>query len=445
MHTSRIVQHRMAGAFEIDFYLQQLDPEKIFELTHLALNSIVSVDALESIPVLKRKCARLGIAANFDYRETSHENEYENSNSRPYGHGQYEVERVLDHDTVRHLYLTKWKEYAVEFSTWEPIDHFSSESDCVYNFRGMERRLSRENLVAYKKLILLGCLLDELISPANSDPYVLLKLYRKSVSNYTPEDLVKLKNKLKVRSTSFQKCLMENEEKLRINYSRKLEKTMTDFRINDTFNSIEKLQEVLKNRRKFLKSLKFWEAKINRTISRDGEGVPIEIENNCDFDLPTEDFTYITRCKAGPGVIISESPSRYCSCKTKCVPETPSCCPNKNDTELSYDRNGRLKNFQKPTIFECNSKCKCPPNCPNRVIQKGRKVSFNFPFQADNIPFQINVLPSLSSAFSKRMMAVNGASRHWRRFQQADLLKNMLARWSPYKKRKEDHRLAKIL
>lgn len=345
-----------------------------FELMQLALNSTILIDALESIPALKRKCGKLGIKGHFGYQKTSGEKKY--GKLKPCG--QYYVERILDHNTVDHLYLTKWKGFDVEFNSWEPIDHFHSSSDLVFNFRLMERSLSEDNKVAYKKLILLDCLLDEILSAANQDPYLLLKLSRKSVSYYKPEDLTKLKKKLAIRRTPLKKCLMDNETKFRVNYERFLEKTMKDLYIIVAFESIEKLQDVSKHRRRYFKILKFWEEKINHTISQEEGCAPIELENNCDFDSPPNDFTYITKCISGPDVNICEEPIWFCNCDNDCFSNTQTCCPSINDSKHIYNRHGCLKSLKQTTIFECNSKCKCPSTCSNRVIQNGRKVSLSF-------------------------------------------------------------------
>lgn len=350
---------------------ETVDDDKHFELMQLAFNSNVFVDALETISALKKKCARFGINGNFGYQETTNDE----LNRNPFG--QYEVERILDHDTEKHLYLIKWQGYDLEFNTWEPIDHLTSVSDLVYEFRLMERSVSEDNKVAYKKLLLLNCLLDEFVSPANEDPYVLLKLDGKSASDYKPEDLLKLKNTMQIKRVPLQKCLMGEARKFRLNYCRMLQKTMNVFRINAVFGSVEKLQETTRNRKRFFNCLKDWECNINWKIITQEEGfAPIQIENNCDFDLPPVEFTYITKCKSGPDVQISQEPSWFCNCDENCFSNTQTCCPSINGSKHIYNKQGCLKNLKQATIFECNSKCNCPSDCSNRVIQNSRKVWF---------------------------------------------------------------------
>lgn len=348
-----------------------------FDLEQIALNSNIFVDALESIPVLRKKCARLGIKGNFDYPMTNDQEQCDEVNVKPFG--QYEIETILDHDTVEHLYLVKWKGYDAELNTWEPVDHFGSNSNLLTDFRLMERRLSDDNIVAYKKIILLNCLLDEIMSPANQDPYILLNLNGKSASSYSPGDLWLLKRELKLNSMSLKMCRTDNQNKFRLNYEDILENAMKKLRIIVAFGSIEKLQEVCTHRKRFFNCMKFAEKHINRTIIEEGGSAPIEIENNCDFDLPPNDFTYITKCRPGPDVILSESPKWFCHCGSDCLSRT-TCCPSINDSKHMYNRHGCLKSTRQTTIFECNSKCKCPSTCSNRVIQNSRKVCVSTSF-----------------------------------------------------------------
>lgn len=359
----------MADAGFILSFEETVDQEKHFQLIQSALNSNAFVDALETIPALKKKCALFGVNGNF-----GHQNESETGNRNLLG--EYEVERILDHDTVKHLYLIKWQGYDLEFNTWEPIDHLTSVSDLVYDFRLMERSVSKVNKVAYKKLILLNCLLDEFISPANEDPYVLLKLDGKSASDYKQEDLLKLKNVMQIKRAPMQKFLMGDARKFRLNYCRVFDKTMNDLRINAVFGSVEKLQEATRNRKRFFRCLKDWECNINRKITQEEGFAPIQIENHCDFDLPPEEFIYITKCKPGPDVQMSQEPSWFCNCDEDCFSNTQTCCPSINGSKHMYTKHGILKNLQQSTIFECNAKCNCSLSCSNRVIQNSRKVWF---------------------------------------------------------------------
>lgn len=346
-----------------------------FELMQRATSSTVLVSALETIAQLRIKCEKLGIKANLEYIEPI-ERKIEKSEEATCG--QYEVERILDHDIVNHLYLIKWKGYDHSFNTWEPIDHLQKDGtrDLVSHFRLMERSLSEVKKIAFKKLIWLNCLVEEISAPANQDAILLIKLNGKCASEYKPRDLLLLKKELKRKCKNLEECI--NRHDFRFKYTLQLNKTLKDLRIIDTFESFEKLQEFSTLRRGVFNSLKSWEARINLAILKEEGCAPIEIENNVDLDLPPNDFNYISKCIPGPDVNISNEPVWYCDCKNGCLPEWKTCCPSVNRSKIIYNQHGSLKNPNQLQIFECNSKCKCSSSCPNRVIQKGRQVRLCF-------------------------------------------------------------------
>lgn len=402
----------------MDHAPEVLSCEKINELMKSALSSTVMVDALETIPALKKKCARFGIKGNFGYRQESH---------KPDRCGVYHVEQILDYDTTDYLYLVKWTGYGNEFNTWEPIDHLGCVTDMASDIRLMDKSLSGANKDAYKKMILLNSLLQEIASPDNKDAYILLKMTGISGLQYKPGNLAYLKNVLKSKSQRMRKALMADEQ-FRLDYCSILERTIKDLRIITSFESVEKLGEAVSRRNKFMKCLKNHEANINRIILKEEKGcATIELENYCDFDLPAEDFTYITKCKAGsPDIIISQSPRWSCKCGKYCQSITRKCCPIMNKSHRNYNNDGSLRSLKHNTIFECNSKCDCPSTCPNRVIQQGRKVSVTFNFHLVRI---YNEIPySLSLASLKRSTVAVGAFGHFNAFRKVDSLWNTLAK-----------------
>ena len=44
----------------------------------------------------------------------------------------------------------------------------------------------------------------------------------------------------------------------------------------------------------------------------------------------------------------------------------------------AYTKAGRLRVEVGTPIYECNKRCKCGPECANRVVQRGSKVIFKF-------------------------------------------------------------------
>ena len=41
---------------------------------------------------------------------------------------------------------------------------------------------------------------------------------------------------------------------------------------------------------------------------------------------------------------------------------------------VRYDKHGRLRVQPGMPVYECNAACACPPDCNNRVVQRGISV-----------------------------------------------------------------------
>ena len=54
-----------------------------------------------------------------------------------------------------------------------------------------------------------------------------------------------------------------------------------------------------------------------------------------------------------------------------------------NGQLFPYTKYGKLRIEPGVPIYECNKRCKCGPNCSNRVVQKGRKVKLCI-YKTDN-------------------------------------------------------------
>lgn len=115
--------------------------------------------------------------------------------------------------------------------------------------------------------------------------------------------------------------------------------------------------------------LKEWEKHLNQVSS---DPAPIVVENNVDLEGPPENFIYINDYKAGPGIEIPNDPVIGCEC-TDCYSEKKGCCAAQFGVDFAYFKYKRLRIHAGRPIYECNKKCKCGPECPNRVVQQGRK------------------------------------------------------------------------
>ncbi|KAK2643781.1 hypothetical protein Ddye_018976 [Dipteronia dyeriana] len=108
-------------------------------------------------------------------------------------------------------------------------------------------------------------------------------------------------------------------------------------------------------------------------ISMQKEAMPVLLFNDIDNDHDPLYYEYLAKTVFPPFVYNynnQESTGAGCCCVSGC---TYGClCAMKNGGEFAYDNSGSLLRG-KPLIFECGPFCQCPPNCRNRVSQKGSR------------------------------------------------------------------------
>ncbi|KAI4490079.1 hypothetical protein M0804_004261 [Polistes exclamans] len=131
-------------------------------------------------------------------------------------------------------------------------------------------------------------------------------------------------------------------------------------------------------RREQLELLKDWENEMN-SISK--KKPLILVENLVDLEGPPENFFYIEDYLPGEGVIIPEDPPIGCNC-VNCGSNTK-CCFVQNDSTFPYTLKGKIRVKPGTPIYECNKRCKCDMDCPNRIIQRGTNRKFCI-FKTDN-------------------------------------------------------------
>ena len=98
----------------------------------------------------------------------------------------------------------------------------------------------------------------------------------------------------------------------------------------------------------------------------------IFVENAVDLEGPPSDFYYINEYKPAPGISLVNEAAFGCSC-TDCFFEK--CCPAEAGVLLAHNKNRQIKIPPGTPIYECNSRCQCGPDCPNRIVQKGTQYS----------------------------------------------------------------------
>ncbi|KAM7180484.1 histone-lysine N-methyltransferase SUV39H2 isoform 3-T3 [Macrochelys suwanniensis] len=116
-------------------------------------------------------------------------------------------------------------------------------------------------------------------------------------------------------------------------------------------------------------ALQRWKEELNR--KKNHKGI-ILVENTVDLEGPPLDFYYINEYKPAPGINVMNGITTGCEC-SDCPAEK--CCPEEAGFFLAYNKHKQLKIQPGLPIYECNSYCRCGPECPNRIVQKGTPYS----------------------------------------------------------------------
>uniref|UniRef100_A0A8C0X987 Histone-lysine N-methyltransferase SUV39H2 n=2 Tax=Castor canadensis TaxID=51338 RepID=A0A8C0X987_CASCN len=116
-------------------------------------------------------------------------------------------------------------------------------------------------------------------------------------------------------------------------------------------------------------ALQRWQDELNRRKNHKGM---IFVENTVDLEGPPSNFYYINEYKPAPGISLVNEATFGCSC-TDCFFEK--CCPAEAGVVLAYNKNQQIRIPPGTPIYECNSRCRCGPDCPNRIVQKGTRYS----------------------------------------------------------------------
>ena len=85
-----------------------------------------------------------------------------------------------------------------------------------------------------------------------------------------------------------------------------------------------------------------------------------------------QNFIYINDYIAGEGVDLSAVPVVGCEC-TDCLRQKSSCCGRNAGSDFAYYSKKGVRLPRGMPIWECNDRCRCGPECANRVVQHGRK------------------------------------------------------------------------
>nr|BAG59958.1 unnamed protein product [Homo sapiens] len=88
------------------------------------------------------------------------------------------------------------------------------------------------------------------------------------------------------------------------------------------------------------------------------------------LDGPPRAFVYINEYRVGEGITLNQV-AVGCECQDCLWAPTGGCCPGASLHKFAYNDQGQVRLRAGLPIYECNSRCRCGYDCPNRVVQKG--------------------------------------------------------------------------
>lgn len=109
--------------------------------------------------------------------------------------------------------------------------------------------------------------------------------------------------------------------------------------------------------------------------ARNKEGADIQVENDVDFEGPPAGFRYIVENEYSRDVNPPAADALIgCTC-SNCTDSAVCDCAQYDDMPPHFTYiEDRLAELGTRLIKECNDRCGCGPDCPNRVVQNGRTI-----------------------------------------------------------------------
>ncbi|XP_012681529.2 histone-lysine N-methyltransferase SUV39H1-A isoform X2 [Clupea harengus] len=200
----------------------------------------------------------------------------------------------------------------------------------------------------------------------NGKEYFLIKWkgYSESENTWEPRKNLKCPKLLKVFMSDLDAALRRPKER---------------WRFEDSIELDQKAVGYLIQKAKQRQILKCWETRINKSSRQNGR---IYVQNDVDLEGMPQDFTYIDDYRVGEGVEITPT-AVGCECKDCFRDPVAGCCPGLAQHRLAYTDRGVVRVRPGEPIYECNSRCRCGPDCINRVVQRGIQYDLCI-FRTDN-------------------------------------------------------------
>ncbi|XP_055299915.1 histone-lysine N-methyltransferase Su(var)3-9-like isoform X1 [Sitodiplosis mosellana] len=267
---------------------------------------------------------------------------------------EYKVSKVIkleyDYKLKRPSFEVRWEGYTEEDNTWEPIKNIW---DCRA-FQEFTDQFIRSRRTDMEQLWneMIETIVNESLEP-----------------NLTNLEAIEQIKKFNYNDFLAHFFMMIRMRRAKLDQTDKSYQTVYDILMNDMkhLSYYYRRLDQLQNMHEFQQRINIVDQSKN-----------LHVENVNDFELPPMDnFTYTNDVIPRDGIIIPDDPPVGCSCTEDGDGEPCSiksdCCAKQFDAQFPYTKRGLIRVPQGTPVFECNKACKCSENCPNRVVQKGRK------------------------------------------------------------------------
>lgn len=256
-----------------------------------------------------------------------------------------DVDLILDHKVFKNqmFYLVKRKNRSINYGEWEPAEKLMGYANVLYYQQVMMNSLEILN--------------EEMIS-----------FFVNDLVTRQPQDILTITKLLGV----IYGCTEEVIGSLRLTFADLKAKALKvpDIpveRLNKKRKSLRHVMRFSEDRKRVLNACAEWEEKINCVSP-----ACVRVENDVDLEEPPANYRYINDYESSY-VDLTPKPVVHCDCDD-CFERRATCCAQSLGGSFAYDDQGRVLLPQGFEIYECNRLCKCGPDCPNRVVQRGPMI-----------------------------------------------------------------------